>query len=145
MNASARLKPVQNFAERKEQDAAQAFVKSQQQVQQENSKLEQLRQYYLEYQAQFHQNAAAGMQVKRMLEFRAFLAKLENVIKEQERNLSRAQQNSQQAKNQWQQKQGRSKAIGKVVENHQVREEYQREKKLQAEQDDRSQHRKSVH
>lgn len=145
MHASARLKPVQNFAERKEQDAAQAFVKSQQQVQQESSKLEQLRQYYLEYQNQFQQSAAGGMQVKRMLEFRAFLAKLEKVIKEQEQNLSRAQQGSLQAKNQWQQKQGRSKAIGKVVENHQQQEAYQQDKKLQAEQDERSQHRRSVH
>lgn len=145
MNTSTRLKPVQNFADRQEQNAAQSFVKSQQQVQQENSKLEQLRQYYQEYQSQFHQSAATGMQVKRMLEYRAFLAKLEAVIKEQEKSLSRAQQGSQQAKAQWQQKQGRSKAIDKVVENHQQRENYQREKKLQAEQDDRSQHRKQAH
>lgn len=145
MTASARLKPVHGFAERKEQDAARAFGESQQKLQGEMDKLEQLRQYRREYMERFHSAARQGIQARRMLDYQTFIAKLDEAIGEQERVLGYAREISAKAKNQWLEKQSRSKALGKVVEHHQVRERQAMDKREQREQDERSQHIKPLH
>jgi len=145
MTTSTRLKPVQGFAERKERDAALVFGDAQRQVQTESEKLEQLREYHREYLERFHKAAVAGIQAARMIEFRAFLAKLEQAIAEQEKVLGSARDLNHRAKLAWQEKQSRSKAIGKVVDNHRYQEYRQQEKKEQTEQDERNQHLKPMH
>ncbi|MBF0254991.1 MAG: flagellar export protein FliJ [Gammaproteobacteria bacterium] len=145
MTSSARLKPVHGFAERKEQDAARAFGDTQQKLQGEMDKLEQLRHYRREYLERFHSAAREGIQAKRMLEYQAFIAKLDEAISEQERILGFARETNNRAKTTWMQKQSRSKALGKVVEHHQVREQQVRDKREQKDMDERSQHAKPLH
>jgi flagellar FliJ protein len=145
MTTSARLKPVQGFAERKERDAARSFGDAQKQLQSESDKLEQLRQYHRDYLDRFHQAASQGIQAKRMLEYRAFISKLEEAIGEQEKVLGFARASNNAARHDWQEKQSRSKAIGKVVDHHQHRERKHFDKREQAEQDERSQHIKPLH
>ncbi len=143
--SSSRLKPIHGFAERKEQDAARLFGHAQKQVQQEEGKLEQLRQYHLEYLARFQDAARSGMGAARMIEFRAFITKLEKAIQQQEEALALAKEQNQQAKSEWQRKQSRSKAIGKAVEHHEQREQRDQDQREQKEQDERSQHLSSIH
>ncbi|MEO5343032.1 MAG: flagellar export protein FliJ [Gammaproteobacteria bacterium SHHR-1] len=145
MTSSARLKPVHGFAERKEQDAARAFGESQQKLQSESDKLEQLRHYRREYMERFHSVARQGIQARRVLDYQAFIAKLDEAIGEQEKMLGYARETSHRAKDQWMEKQSRSKALGKVVERHQVRERQEMDKREQREQDERSQHGRPLH
>jgi hypothetical protein len=67
------------------------------------------------------------------------------LIEEQEKVLGNARDLNQRAKLAWQEKQSRSKAIGKVVDNHRYQESRQQEKKEQTEQDERNQHLKPMH
>jgi flagellar FliJ protein len=145
MTSSARLKPVHGFAERKEQDAARAFGETQQRLQSETDKLEQLRQYRREYLERFHAAARQGIPARRVLDYQAFIAKLDEAIGEQEKLLGYARDSNSRAKNQWMEKQSRSKALGKVVENHQQRERIELDKREQRDQDERSQHLRPLH
>ncbi len=145
MTSSARLKPVHGFAERKEQDAARVFGESQEKLKSEADKLEQLRHYRREYMERFHSAAREGIQARRVLEYQAFIAKLDEAIGEQEQVLGYAREGNERAKSQWMEKQSRSKALGKVVEHHQVRERKAMDKREQREQDERSQHVRPLH
>lgn len=145
MSSSTRLKPVKRLAETRERDAAREFGDAQRLLQAENDKLEQLKEYHREYVGRFHEAARNGISATRMMEFRSFISRLEQAINQQEDQLDKARNNNSRARAEWQQKQSRSKAIGKAVERHQTRERQATDKKEQAEQDERNQHLPPVH
>lgn len=139
MTASKRFKPVQRIAESREQDAAREFGKSQRNVEQQKSRLEELRQYHKEYNERFQTAARAGMTAAQLHEYRAFLAKLENAIKEQETAVTTSQQASFVQKENWKQKHTRTQALGKVMQRYKNSEQQARDNREQKDTDDRSQ------
>ncbi len=145
MALSARLQPVKRVADTRERDAAREFGDAQRLLQAQHDKLDQLKEYHREYVGRFHEAARGGISASRMMEFRSFISRLEQAISQQEDELVRARENNDRARAAWQQKQSRSKALGKAVERHQAHERRQADKKEQAEQDERSQHVQPVH
>lgn len=139
MTGSKRLQPVQRLAESKEQDAARELGKSQRNVEQQKSRLEELRQYHTEYNERFQAAARAGISAAQLHEYRAFLVNLENAIKEQEKTVTASQQASFVQKEEWKRKHTRTQALGKVMQRYKNNEQQARDNREQKDADDRSQ------
>jgi len=138
MNRSTRLKPVVNFAQRNEQDAAQAFGEAQQSVAAEQKRLQDLQHYREEYVADFQRKGRAGVSGAAMQQFQHFLARLDDAIAQQIKRLQGANVNAQQSNEQWQQKLTRSRALNNAVSNFQQLEREHQDRLDQKEADERT-------
>ena len=139
MVPSKRFKPVQRVAESQEQKAARAFGQSQRQMEDQEARLEELRQYHREYMQRFEKSSKLGMTAVQLNEYRAFLAKLEAAIKAQEEIVLASQQNRSSHKEKWQQKHMRSQVLDKVVARYTSEDRKKHEAREQKESDERSQ------
>ena len=127
MNSSERFKPVLKVAENREASAARKFGLSQKQQHEEETKLENLRQYHAEYLAKFQQSASTGMSAGQLREYQAFLSKLELAITDQEEVVRRSKQTSYQHKQEWTKKhirtQSMDKAMGRMIADEHKQQE----------------------
>lgn len=136
MSPSRRLRPVQQVAESKEKKAAQHMGRARVHLAQEEAKLEQLRQYHHEYLERFQQAAASGMSATQLQEYRAFLAKLDEAIRQQEKVVAASVADHSSHKDNWKQKRTRTQALGKVVERYRDEERKAADRTEQKESDD---------
>lgn len=136
---SKRFKPVQRVAESQEQKAAKAFGQSQRQMQDQEARLQELKQYHQEYLQRFEETSRIGMSAVQLQEYRAFLAKLEAAIREQERIVRASQQNRTNQMANWQQKHMRTQVLDKVVARYTSVESKTNDAREQKEIDERSQ------
>jgi len=139
MVQSKRLKPVHRVAESKEQTAAKELGDSKRYVNAQEERLEELRRYHDEYLDRFHSAAKIGMSALQLQEYRAFLAKLERAIREQETVIKDGLNVHKFKKDNWQQKHVRTQALGKVIDRYKTAEVKDQDKREQRESDDRSQ------
>ena len=139
MVQSKRLKPVHRVAESREQTAAREMGDSKRYVHQQEERLEQLRSYHAEYLDRFHNAARQGMSAMQLQEYRAFLAKLDRAIREQEGVIADGRDVHQVNKDNWQQKHVRTQALGNVIDRYKQAESQAQDKREQNEVDDRSQ------
>ncbi len=115
MSSSDRFKPVLKVAENREASAAKKLGQSQQTQKAEEDKLDNLRQYHLDYMQRFKQAASAGMNAGQLREYQAFLNKLDQAINEQEKIVHNSQKNAVQMKKQWAQTHVRTKSMDKAM------------------------------
>ncbi len=137
MIPSERLKPVRNIAQTKERDAAKALGSAQRLLQDEESKLEQLRQFHQEYLQRFEASARVGMTVAQLLEYQAFMAKLKLAIEQQVAAVESQRQQKNLSQQKWQAKHSRTEALGKVIARYRREEVQSRERREQQESDER--------
>jgi flagellar FliJ protein len=138
MSPSKRLKPVQQVAASRERNAARTMGQARQHLAQEEAKLAQLRQYHQEYLQRFAQVASQGMSANQLQEYRAFLAKLDEAVRQQEKVVAASMANHSTHKNNWKQKHSRTQALGKVVERYRKDEVRSADRKEQKENDERN-------
>jgi flagellar protein FliJ len=122
MSPSKRLKPVQQVAESRERNAARTMGQARKHLAQEEAKLLQLRQYHQEYLDRFKLASSQGISVTQLQEYRAFLAKLDDAIRQQEKIVATSETNHSNQKDNWKQKHTRTQALGKVVERYRKEE-----------------------
>lgn len=122
MSPSKRLKPVQQVAESKEKRAAHHMGQARQHLVQEEAKLHQLKEYHQEYLSRFQQVASTGMSASQLQEYRAFLAKLDEAIQQQEKVVAASMASHSSHKDNWKQKRTRTQALGKVVDRYRKEE-----------------------
>jgi flagellar FliJ protein len=139
MSPSKRLKPVQKVAGSREKTAAKQFGDSQRNLNGHVGKLEELRQYHQEYIARFQQAMKSGISSAQLQEYRAFIAKLNEAIQQQEQVVASSQLERTSKQNSWQKKHTRVMALGKVVDRYKKEEAKTADKKEQSEDDERSQ------
>jgi flagellar FliJ protein len=139
MVQSKRFHPVRRVAQSREKTAARELGDSQRRMQQQEARLEELRRYHDEYLERFQSAARLGISATQLQEYQAFLHKLSQAIKEQERIVLSSHEECSSKKEAWKQKRVRSEALGKVVERFQTAERRADDTKEQKEQDDRSQ------
>ncbi len=139
MVQSKRLRPVHRVAESREQTAAKELGDSTRYVHEQEVRLEELRRYHAEYLDRFHAAAKMGMTAMQLQEYRAFLAKLERAIREQEDIIQNGRNVHKFKKDNWQQKHVRTKALGKVIDRYKQAETKEQDRREQKESDDRSQ------
>ncbi len=139
MSPSKRLKPVQQIAGSREKKAAKQFGDSQRSLNGHKDKLEELRQYHQEYMGRFQKAMQNGISSAQLQEYRAFIAKLNDAIRQQEQVVASSQQDRSNKQSSWQKRHTRVKALGKVVDRYKKEEVKIADKKEQSEADERSQ------
>ena len=122
MSPSKRLKPVQDVAATRERKAARTMGEARVHLAQEEAKLAQLKQYHQEYLERFQQVASQGMSATQLQEYRAFLAKLDEAIRQQEKVVAASMVNHSSHRDNWKLKHTRTQALGKVVERYRKEE-----------------------
>jgi flagellar FliJ protein len=139
MSPTQRLQLVQRVTDEKERQHAQRLAQSRARVAQCENKLKELQGYQANYIRDFDKRAASGIAGSGIREFQAFLAKLGEAIRQQEEILNKAREDSESERANWQGAAQRSQIMDKVVERHTARETKARDRRDQAESDERGQ------
>ena len=140
MKKSKRFQSVIKVAVARERQAATALGEAQAALQSQMARLEELLHYQEEYQLHFHRTGSLGMEARRILDYRAFLEKLKQAIRQQENMVDAAQQVVEERKQQWFHSRGKLKTYDNVMERFQTEEQRQEDQREQKETDERAQH-----
>ena len=142
MTDSERFKPLRHIAAVRERDAARTFGDSTRRLKEEEDRLEELRRYHAEYLERFHALQVQGMTVAQLLEYQAFLAKLQAAVGHQEEIVRVRQAETSRRQAEWSERRTRSKAMERAVENLADAELKAGERRDQKSLDDRNQRRR---
>lgn len=138
MKKSERLKVIIDLHARQEQDALEAMGRCQQKWQDQQTQLENLQSYRLDYGEKLIERQRHGMNVNQLLEFRAFADKLDKAIDGQRQAVALLEREFARARKHWEECHQRHKSLQKVSDLA-LAEELKAEFKLeQAEQDARA-------
>lgn len=116
MVRSERMKPAVEVAKSREDDAARCMGEHRQRLSAQEKRLEELSVYRAEYALRFERSAGQGMGAMQALEFRQFLARLNQAIAEQERTVVLLRNELAQRTQHWREANTRTRALDKVVE-----------------------------
>lgn len=138
MTRSKRMNPVVKVAEHREKDAARRLGQTQERLQQQQARLQELVGYRDEYNLKFQQTCGAGVDVKQLQEYRMFLSRLNDAIAQQHRTIASAEREVEQARAGWLRTRSRSQALDKVRDRFIDAERRDAERREQADSDERS-------
>ncbi len=144
MNRSQRLQPVKKIAENREKEAANELGKAQKRLDEMLSRLKELKQYREEYTRNFMTVGAQGMGVARMLEYRAFLAKIDGAVDYQTQVVEQVRRDCDYRQRVWGHLHGRVLALDKVATRYRHQEDLDADRRLQKETDERAQRRRTA-
>lgn len=137
MTKSDRLQPVAKIALQREQRAARLLADAQRLMMERRTRLDELCRYRQEYQTQFSSADGDPRNAYRIADFRAFLQRLDQLIKEQERMFHHYQTDYENKKKAWLTLHGKTKALDKAIEKFRQEEQHLVGKREQREADDR--------
>ncbi len=137
---SQRLEVVLAVAERKRREAERFLADAQRRVSQGEQGIVQLQNYLGEYQQQFTTTGQQGVSIGALQSRQAFMQKISHTVQQQEQALVQAREQLQQVQAYWQQTYAREKGIERLIQKARDRETHERERKLQQDIDERSQH-----
>jgi flagellar protein FliJ len=139
MKRSERMAPVQHVLDGKERDRARDMGSAQQGLGAAESRLQELRQYHTDYLQGFQQTATAGRNALALQDFRQFLGRLEEAIRQQEQIVAQARQGVVGSTTLWRAAAQRAKAIESVVGKWQGEERRHEGRLEQKDADERAQ------
>src|SRR5690348_13728471 len=90
MTRAKRLEPVQNLVDDKERRLAQSLAAYERKLSEAERKCQELERYRHEYERQFKDTAARGIGVAGLRDYQAFLARLNEAIRQQQSVVVRA-------------------------------------------------------
>lgn len=103
MLRSRRLEVVLSLEERKEQEALERMGEARKLVEQQREQVQNLNRYQQEYRDQIRNSQQGVVQVSRLQAWQAFIAQLDQVIRQQQKQLAQAEQVFETRKQEWQQ------------------------------------------
>lgn len=115
MNRSERMKSVRRYTASREDEAARAFEEANLAYRQQQQQLDELRRYREEYRSQMMDVGASGVSASRFNQFRGFLAKLDEAIKQQEQTLAQVGQECARRRQVWLEARAKTQIMDKVV------------------------------
>ena len=142
MAPSDRFKPIHKIASQKERKAAADLGESIKQRDAAAQRLNELRTYLDEYLERFARATRNGLSRNQIMEYQVFIAKLETAIDHQEEVVARSQQDFDSSKARWRGRYTKSKAMENAIERMREAEQKDRDRKEQADADDRAQRKK---
>lgn len=143
MTKSERLEPVLRVAEDREQRAARHMAESLRLVEERQQRLTELLQYREEYLTRFAASGGVARSALALRDYKAFLDRLDYVIKEQQKVLELAKAEFEKRKKKWLATRTKTKALDKAIDRLQSAEERAADKKQQKESDERAQRRQT--
>jgi flagellar FliJ protein len=139
MKRSDRMAPVQQVLSDAEQARARELGSAQQRLADAEAKLGDLKNYHADYQRSFQARAQQGQSVTALRDFQAFLARLEEALKQQERAVAMAREQVSMQRRNWQGAARQVKAVDSVVARWQSAEARATDRRDQKETDERAQ------
>ena len=136
MTKSQRLQPLVKVAESNEQKAAKVMAEAVALLNQHRNRLESLRQYRDDYVRRFAEAGAAGMPASQLIDYRAFISRLDNAIRDQEKIIDQHVQVVEDKKRVWLLTRSRTQSIDKAVDRFRRQEQRASDKREQRELDD---------
>ena len=133
------MQPVQRVAQGREQDAMHKLGQSQQYLDDQLARLEELRSYRDQYSRDFATSGGTGLDAGRLRDFRTFLGRLGEAIRQQEALVDRYRKQHEKNREHWVASRSHSQAIDKVVDRYRDQEQRQQDRREQQESDERSQ------
>jgi len=133
-----KMEKVAAVAKVNEQQSAIDFSTSAQSHAGKRAQLDQLLQFKADYEASLNEKSREGMTASQLQDFRLFLAKLDQAIAQQTRELHSAEEDLTEVRAQWIDKSQRKSALEHLVEERRKEQRRLREKAEQNEADERS-------
>ena len=143
MKRADRLEPVQKVVDDTERRMAEHFAAAERLVHTSKQKLHELQSYRDDYTQGFARRAKGGMGARDLVDYQAFMSRLDEAIKQQSQLVQRAQHDSDVQRRRWQEAAQRAKALGKVITRWQQEELQAADRREQREIDERAQRRRS--
>lgn len=141
MTRAKRLQPVQNLVDDKERRLAQSLAAYEKKLADAQRKCQELERYREEYEKQFKETAARGIGVTGLRDYQAFLARLNEAVRQQQSVVARAVAERDAERTRWQEMARKAKALDHVVEQWNTEERRARDRREQLETDERAQRR----
>lgn len=128
MLRSRRLAVVLTLEQRKEQQALEQLGAARQQVEAQQQQIDDLNRYQQEYRDQIRNNQQGVVSVTRLQAWQAFISQLDQVLRQQQKQLDSLQHKLDEARRQWQIAWERRRGMEKYIET--CRQQEQREQDL---------------
>ncbi|OZB12845.1 MAG: flagellar export protein FliJ [Marinobacter sp. 34-60-7] len=125
MLRSRRLQPVLALEERKEQEALERMGEARQQLEAQQQQVDNLERYQQEYRDQIRASQTGVVPVARLQAWQAFIAQLDLVIAQQQKQVQQAERVFEQRRREWQQAWERRRGMEKYIDS--CRQQEQRE------------------
>jgi flagellar FliJ protein len=135
---SRRIEPVQRIVDDRERELAKVVARARQALTEAEGKLGELVRYRADYQQGFQAEASAGASGLRLRDFRLFLSRLDEAIRQQEGIVARAQADLDARTREWHESLRRAKALGVVIERWRGEERLAAERQEQKDTDERA-------
>lgn len=140
MDRSERLEPVTRVARSREQDAARELGEYRKVLDALEARLAELESYRDEYVQRLSTAAAGGMDAVKLVEYRGFIARLNEAISYQEARVRDARTEFERRRRRWSATRTRVAALDKVVSRYETEARKEEERREQKELDERAQH-----
>ncbi len=105
----------------KEETLRMSYLQANQNLQANQQKLQGLNNFRLEYTQQLHIKGQSGLSSAGFSQFHAFIAKIEEAIRQQANTVNTAKQVVSQRKTLWLKQQIKAKAVAKLIEKQQLK------------------------
>ena len=140
MKRAERLEMVQNVVDDQERRRAEALALSERRVAESESKLAELQSYHDSYVRGFAIRAESGIDGAMARDYQAFLARLEEALRQQTQIVIRTRAQRDGEMQTWQGAAQRAEAVGQMVRRFQSEEARAVDRREQVESDERSAH-----
>jgi flagellar FliJ protein len=138
MTRTRRIEPVQRIVDERERELAKVVAQARRTLGEAEAKLGELVRYRADYQKGFEKEAAVGASGLRLRDFRLFLARLDEAIRQQELVVARAQGEVESRNRDWHESLRKAKALGVVVDKWRGEERLAADRQDQRETDERA-------
>ncbi|WP_277054193.1 flagellar export protein FliJ [Pseudoalteromonas marina] len=105
----------------KEESLRMSYLQANQNLQANQKKLQGLNDFRLEYSQQLHLKGQSGLSSAGFGQYHAFIAKIEEAIRQQASTVNTAKQVVSQRKTLWLKQQIKAKAVAKLIENQKIK------------------------
>ncbi|HEY6482533.1 MAG TPA: flagellar FliJ family protein [Steroidobacteraceae bacterium] len=139
MKRAQRLEMVQRVVNDHERRRAEALASSEHRLVESEAKLRELEHYQAGYARDFALRAESGMDGALARDYQAFLARLEEALRQQTHAVTRARALRDGELQNWQSAAQRAEAVGQMLRRFQIEEERAFDRREQYESDERSQ------
>ena len=144
MKRADRLEPVKNIVDDNERRLAEHYAATERLLKSSEQKLQELRSYRDDYTKGFAQRASDGMGARDLVDYQAFMSRLNEAIKQQGFEVQRASNECDVQRKHWQEAAQRAKALGNVIERWHQEETHANDRREQRDSDERGQRRRAT-
>jgi flagellar FliJ protein len=138
MNRLKRLAPIVELAATQEQEAAAALGASLRKLEEARLGMQSLEHFRASYGERFKQSGEQGLSMRQLAEYRAFLAKINQAIAEQEKVAQQMEAEAQRRRHAWEEAHRHSLGMQKLADKLRSEEAGLAQKREQAEMDERA-------